>query len=111
VQSGHHVEDRDAGPERLAVLKRAAVSAAWELAGGATSMAELVEQVDLWTPDVVVVEGVLGSDVVAAVRAACPFARIVSLGAVEGADAVAGSEEDIRPAIMGVRKPGGPVRA
>jgi hypothetical protein len=100
----------DAGA--LAALKRAAVSAHWELVGGATSGAELVRQAAEWRPDVVVVEAGLVVDV-AGLRAAAPGARIVAVGEAEGldVDAVAADPGDLRAAILGLPGPGGPVRA
>lgn len=97
-------------PGRLVGLKRATVSAAWELVGGATTVEELGVQVAEWRPDVVVVEALLGPEAVARVRAGRPACRVVSVGWLEGADAVAGSLEDVRDEILGVPKPGGPVR-
>jgi DNA-binding NarL/FixJ family response regulator len=97
--------------ERLVGLKRAAVGATWELVGGATSAEELGMQVAQWRPDVVVLDASLGPEAVARVRAQSPACRIVSVGSVDGADAVAPSLEDVRGEILGVPKPGGPVRS
>ena len=102
------------GRERLDELKRAAVSAHWELAGGAASLPELAGQLEQWRPDVVVLEGDLGPAAVGLCRAARPGARIVVVRAVapaEGADATIDSLEDVRAAILGVPRPGGPVGA
>jgi len=96
-------------PERLDELKRAAVSAHLELAGGATSARELAEQVELHGPDVVVLDESLGGEAVGTVRAARPTARIVGVGSVAGADVEAAAVEDIRDCILGVRRTGGPV--
>ena len=103
--------------ERLVGLKRAAVGATWELVGGATSAEELGTQVAQWRPDVVVLDASLGPEAVARVRAESPACRIVSVGSVgsvgsvDGADAVAPSLKDVRGEILGVPKPGGPVRS
>jgi len=96
---------------RLDLLKRASVSAHWELVGGATSVGELEVQTAEWRPDVVVMEAALGGGAVRAVRATRPAARIVSVGPLAGADAQAGSLDGIRQAVMGVPRPGGPVTA
>jgi chemotaxis response regulator CheB len=98
-----------ASPERLGELRRAAVSAHWELVGGAFSVNELVEQVELYAPDVIVVDGSLGPVAVDAVRGSHLSARVVSVGSLPGADATARSLEEVRDAIMGVPTPGGPV--
>ena len=96
--------------ERLASLKRATVSANWELVGGAATADELIEQVDAWRPDVVVLEASFGEDAVRRVRESRPGVRIVSLGRLPAADAEAISEDDVRPAVLGFPQPGGPVR-
>jgi hypothetical protein len=99
------------GVERLSSLKRASVSAAWELVGGATSVEELGAQMAEWEPDVVVVDAALGPGSVDAVRAVRAHARIVSLGAVTGADEVAETLDAVRAAVLGLPSPGGPVRS
>ena len=91
---------------RLTELKRASVTAQWELVGGATSVEELVQQVAEWEPDIVVVEQALGPDAEARAREAKELLRIVVVGSEEG-DA---SPEAIRNAILGLPRPGGPVR-
>ncbi len=96
-------------PERLAELKGATVSSNWELVGGSTSADELAGQVAELTPDVVVVDGAMGNGAVAAARAAREGARIVSVGPTDGADEVVGSLEEIRTAVLGLPRPGGPV--
>ena len=99
------------GQDRLMNLKRATVSATWELVGGAASLEELGDQVAGWRPDVVVLDASLGPEAVAAIRSELPRCRIVSVGAVEGADAVAPSLEHVRDTVLGIPKPGGPIRA
>jgi hypothetical protein len=96
--------------ERLAELKRAAVSVHWEMVGGALSVAELAEQVELHAPDVVVVDESLGAAGVDAVRAAPSSTRLVAVGTLPNADAMAGDIDDVRDAILGVPRAGGPVR-
>lgn len=98
------------GPDRMRALKRATVSASWELVGGVADGADLRAQLTSWRPDVVVLQD-MGEDAVALVRSTLPLARIVSVGvAVPGADAWAGTEDVVRDAVLGLPRPGGPVR-
>ena len=100
------------GAERLSTLKRAAVSAYWELAGGAATLDQLAEQIALWEPDVIVADIEIGPEAVSLVREVRPSARLVLAGAtgpVEGADECVNSLEDVRAAILGLPRPGGPV--
>ena len=98
------------GPDPLGALKRATVSASWELVGGVADEADLLAQLTSWRPDVVVLQD-MGDEAVVLVRSTLPLARIVSVGvAVPGADAWAGKEDDVRDAVRGVPRPGGPVR-
>ena len=101
-----------ADPERLVPLRRASVSASWELTGGAVGPEEAVLQAGELAPDVVVLDG-FGPEVVTAVRRAAPRARVVTVGPERAgeADAIAASLEEVRPAILGMPLPGGPVRA
>src|SRR6266498_3197670 len=96
-------------PDRLDQLKRASVSVHWELVGGATAVAELEAQVGEWRADVVVVDAALGVEAVRAVRQIRPAARVVSVGEVAGADALADSMDGVREAVLGLPRPGGPV--
>lgn len=98
--------DRD----RLNELKRAAVATEWELAGGATSLEELTAQVTDLRPDVVVVDASLGAGAVTRAREAKPGVRVVCVGALADADDQAASLEEVRAAILGLPRPGGPVR-
>lgn len=95
---------------RLIELKRAAVAQEWELIGGATSLEELAAQVADLRPDVVVVEAALGAQAVAVVKQAKPGVRVVSLGPLPEADEQATSLDEVRAAILGLPRPGGPVR-
>jgi hypothetical protein len=97
-------------PDRLAELKRASVSVHWELVGGATSLSDLLLQVEAERPDVVVIHRGLGEKAVAAVRRLDQSVRIVGAGELPGSDANAESLELIREAILGLPRPGGPVR-
>ncbi len=99
------------GRQYLPELKLATVSTSWELVGGASSMSELADQLETWRPDVVVVEASMGAEVVRLVRARLESARIVAVGGTApGADEVAPSLEDVRAAVLGLPRPGGPVR-
>ncbi len=96
-------------PEALAALKRATVSADWELAPGATSVEEALRQLREGRPHVVVVFG--GFDgFVASAREAYPGLRIVTDRDLPGATVVATSLEEVRGAVKGLPRPGGPVR-
>ena len=98
--------DRD----RLRALKLATVSAAWELVGGVSNEGDFADQLASWRPDVVVLDG-MGEGAVALVRSTLPLARVVAVGpAALGADVVAGTREEVRDAILGMPRPGGPVR-
>jgi hypothetical protein len=99
-----------ATPDRLAELKRAAVSVHWELVGGATSMPELLLQMEEWKPDVVVLHSGLGAEAVGTVRGLGQRVRIVTIAELPGADEHAESLHDVREAIMGLPRPGGPIR-
>jgi AmiR/NasT family two-component response regulator len=97
--------------QRLQELRRAAVGAHWELVGGALSVEALGEQVAEWRPDVVVVDAALGQEAAAVARRARRTVRVVSVGTLAGADAQADSVDGVRQAILGLPRPGGPVRA
>jgi hypothetical protein len=97
--------DRD----RLGELKRAAVATEWELAGGATSLDELTAHVSDLRPDVVVIDAALGPDAVTRAKAAKPGVRVVSVGPLQDADEEAASLDEVRAAILGLPRPGGPV--
>jgi chemotaxis response regulator CheB len=95
---------------RLGELKRASVAVEWELAGGATSLDEVEAQVTDLRPDVIVIDAVLGAEAVARAKEAKPGIRVVSVGPLPEADEEAASLEDVRAAILGLPRPGGPVR-
>jgi hypothetical protein len=98
-------------PARLMELKRATVSVQWELVGGATSLGELLLQLREERPDVVVVEAALGPQVVPSIRGLSEIVRIVGIGPLPGADEEADTIHDVREAILGLPRPGGPVRS
>lgn len=96
---------------RLLELKRAAASVHWELVRGATSVDELVKQIDEARPDVVVIDAAIGSDAALKVRGRMPNARIVSVGGpLDGANATA-EAAGVKDAILGLPPPAGPVRS
>jgi hypothetical protein len=96
--------------ERLAELKRATVSAHWELVGGATSIPDLLLQVGSELPDVLVLHSGLGEEAVVEVRRVSERLRIVTVGDLPGADEHVDSLHQIGEAILGLPRPGGPVR-
>jgi len=89
---------------RLAALRRAAVAADWEVIGGASSVEELLAQLEERHPNVLVLDSGLGQDAALRARAVAPTARIVSVGPLPGADAVAETLGAVRDAIVGVRR-------
>ena len=96
-------------PAALAELKRATVSAEWELAPGATTEEEAIGQLHAERPHVLVVFGSFPSLVERALEA-YPFLRVVSDRAGAGAVAVT-SLEQVRAAVKPSDGPGGPVRS
>ena len=93
----------------LAELKRATVSAEWELAPGATTDEEAIGQLHAERPHVLVVFGSFPSLVERALEA-YPFLRVVSDRASPGAVTVA-SLDQVRAAVKPSDGPGGPVLA
>ena len=98
-----------ADPARLAGLRRAAVSAHWEVAGGAVGPDELAAQASRLSPDVAVLDGGLGPEAVVVLRRLVPGLRIVAVGRLPGADAEAETLGALRDAILGLPSRG-PVR-
>jgi hypothetical protein len=95
-------------PTALAALKRAAVSADWELAPGAAGQEEAVRQLHEERPHVVVAFGAFEGFVARALEA-YPALRVVTDRDVPGVGAVVGSLEEVRAAVLGRPRPG-PVR-
>ena len=95
-------QDADA----LGVLKRATVSAEWELAPGATDEDEAIRQLHAERPHVVVVFGPFPGLVERALEA-YPSIRVISDRDIAEAVVVSSSEE-IRDAV---KRPDGPVRS
>ena len=96
------------GPAALAALKRASVSADWELAPGATGEEEAFRQLHEERPHVVVAFGPFEAFVGRALEA-YPYLRVIADRDLPGVSAVAGSLGDIRQAVTR-RRPGGPIR-
>ena len=96
--------------ETLASLRRAAVSAEWELASGATNEGDAVALIDAERPHVLVAFGDYGR-LVALVGERFPGMRIVTDRDLPGATAVATSVEEVRELIKGLPRPGGPIRS
>jgi len=105
-----------AAPGRTALdeLKRAAVSASWELVGGASSTDELLRQLGELGADIVVVDAGLPGVDVTEIRRVRPRTRVLALGRLQGADAEAPDLTAIRDAILGAPRGGarvaGPAR-
>jgi len=95
--------------DTLAALKRATVSAEWELAPGATDLRAALDQIDVERPHVLVTVGAW-DELIALVRERFPGIRIVADRDAPGATAVATSLEEVRPLVTGLPRPGGPVR-
>jgi aspartate aminotransferase-like enzyme len=97
--------------DALSALKRASVGAEWELAPGATSEDEALSQLATSRAHVLVVDGGSFSGLLARAREAYPALRIVTTAEDPEATVVVSSLDDVRPAILGLPRPGGPVRA
>ncbi len=93
----------------LTDLKRAAVSAEWELAPGATTEDDALAQLDAEQPHVLVVFGEFET-LVSRAREGRPYLRIVCDRELPGATVVVGRSEEIRDAVRALPRPGGPVR-
>ena len=90
-------------------LKRAAVSAEWELAPGAITEDDVLAQLEAERPDVIVVFGEFEA-LVSRVRESRPTMRIVCDRDLPGATAVVERPEEIRDAVRALPRPAGPVR-
>lgn len=95
--------------DALAALKRAAVTAEWELSPGATTEEEALAQLESERPHVLVVFGDFAGFVGKA-RETYPFIRIVADRDVPGTTVVAASMKQVRDAVKGLPRPRGPVR-
>ena len=95
--------------ESLGALKRATVSADWELASGATSAAEALARLDDERPHVLVAFGPF-EELVASARERSPSLRVVTDRDLPGTDVAVTSLDEVRDAVLGRSRPGGPVR-
>jgi hypothetical protein len=95
--------------QALMDLKRATVSAEWELAPGAIREDDALAQLDTERPDVLVVFGEF-EGLVSRVREGRPSMRIVCDRDLPGATVAVGRPEEIRDAVRVLPRPGGPVR-
>jgi len=93
----------------LAALKLAAVSADWELTAGATNERDALAQLHEDRPHVVVAFGPFQGFVRNALDA-YPYLRVIADRDLPGASVVAASLEEVRGAVKGRPRPGGPVR-
>jgi hypothetical protein len=98
-------EDRGA----VSALKRATVSAEWELTPGATSEEEALAQLESERPHVLVAFGDFEA-LVRKARASFPGIRIVVDRDVPEATMVVRSADEVRAGVKGLPPPGGPVR-
>ncbi|MEP7059350.1 MAG: hypothetical protein ABI828_01345 [Actinomycetota bacterium] len=94
--------------DALSVLKRAAVSAAWELTSGATDERMALDEIDIERPHVLVVFGGFPL-LLQRVADRFPGMRVISDRQAQGVTAVAQSLDEVRLLIKGMPKPGGPV--
>ncbi len=95
--------------QALTDLKRAAVSAEWELAPGATTEDDALAQLDAEQPHVLVVFGEFET-LVSRAQEGRPYLRIVCDRELPGATVVVGRSGEIRDAVRALPRPGGPVR-
>ena len=95
--------------QALMDLKRAAVSAEWELARGAITETDALAQLEAERPDVLVVFGEF-EVLVWRVREGRPTMRIVCDRELPGATVVVERSEEIRDAVRTLPRPAGPVR-
>jgi hypothetical protein len=94
--------------DALGDLRRATVSADWELAPGATDLRAALDQIDEERPHVLVAFGSWG-ELIRLTRERFPGMRIVTDRDAPGATAVASSLEEVRSLVKDLPRPGGPV--
>jgi hypothetical protein len=93
----------------LAALKRAAISAEWELAPGGTTEDDALAQLEAERPHVLVVFGDF-EGLVSRARERWPYLRIICDRDLPGSTVVVATPEEIRDAVKGLPRAGGPVR-
>jgi hypothetical protein len=91
--------------EALVALKRAAVSADWELAPGATDDAEAIRQLHEERPHVLVVAGGF-EDLVRRALDAYPGLRVITDREIPSASVVVSRLDEVRAAVLGRGRPG-----
>ena len=96
-------------PPALAALKLAAVSADWELTMGATNERDALAQLHEDRPHVIVAFGPFQGFVRSALDA-YPYLRVIADRDLPGASVVTASLEEVRRAVKGRPRLGGPVR-
>jgi hypothetical protein len=96
-------------PQALMDLKRAAVSAEWELAPGAITEDDALVQLEAERPHVMVVFGDFET-LVSRVREGQLSMRIVCDRDLPGATVVVERPDEIRDAVRALPRPAGPVR-
>ncbi len=94
--------------EALMALKRASVSADWELSAGATGLRDALDQLDVERPHAMVAFGPF-EELVRLAADRFPAMRIVTDREAPGATAVATSLDDVRGLLVARPRPGGPV--
>jgi hypothetical protein len=92
--------------ETLAALKRATVSADWELAPGATDDEHALTQLHEERPHVLVVFGRPFDGFVRRALDAYPALRVVADHDVEGAAATVAGLDEVRDVVLGRSRPG-----
>ena len=96
--------------EALQALKRVSVGAEWELAPGATTTDEALVQLEESPSHILVVSGSF-AETVGVIKERYPGLRVVADFAADGVDVTVDSPDQVRDAILGSPRPGGPVRA
>ena len=91
--------------ETLATLKRAAVSADWELTAGATDEETAMRQLHEERPHILVVVGGFEGFVRRALDA-FPGLRVIADRGLEGATVVVAGLDEVRDAVLGRPRPG-----
>jgi hypothetical protein len=94
----------------LAELKQATIGAEWELAPGATDEDDALTQLETERPHVLVAFGDL-AHLVSVARELYPGLRILTDRELPGASAIVSSPAEVRDAVKGLPRPGGPVRS
>lgn len=100
-----------ADAESLVQVKQASVGAEWELAPGAIEPGDALAQLKSTRAHCMVAWGPGLGDLIRTARENFPGLRIITDDDVPEASAVVASLDEVRSAITGLPRPGGPVRA